>query len=64
MRARGSDPRRIRVLIDASERLLLAAALGPDNTVVALHREVRDPHRIDPIEAAFEGLVDRLSRLL
>jgi len=52
------------VTIGASERLLLAAALGADNTLVALHRAERDPHRLTEIEAAFEELIDRVRGLL
>ena len=64
IRDQGSDPERIRVTINASERLLLAAALGPEFTLVAVHRAERDPHRITRIEAAFEGLITRLHGLL
>jgi len=64
MRSRGASPDRIRVTISASERLLLAAALGPDITLVALHRAELNHHRIRQIEAAFEGLIDRLHDLL
>lgn len=64
MRERGARPERIRVTISASERLLLAAALGPDNTVVALHGAERDPHRLTQIETAFEALTRRLGELL
>ncbi len=64
MRERGARPERIRVTICAADRLLLAAALGPDNTVVALHRAERDPHDLPRIEAAFEALTSRLAELL
>jgi len=57
-------PERIRVTIDATQGLLLAAAVDADTTLAAVHTAQPEEANIARLEAAFEGLIGRLRLLL
>lgn len=63
-RERGREPDALRVTIDAARGVLVAAAIGREYTLVALHLPASARRSVTQIEEDFEWLVGRVRYLI
>ncbi|MEZ4383419.1 MAG: hypothetical protein R3A79_18965 [Nannocystaceae bacterium] len=64
LRERGGDPDQIRVTIDAARGVVVAAAIGGEYSLVALHAAATPRRCATRIEEDFEWLVGRMRHLI